>query len=599
MPRNEVILCGVAIVFKKLPIFVLFLVLCSCAFFVPKTEPGVPAYYTQSVNDYLKKANLAQDPNEKASYQIQAAGRALIDGQTEQAKEYLALSDGITLLPRQQEEKAILQAKVAANEGNSQAVLNYLATVHRPMSLPPELARAYYQLASQANQNLGRTVQYCYDLIHLGDLLPSNQSTDVRQSTLSCLVGLPNDTLVRMASNAQNSEVAGWIAIAQLSKNPDLQTPNFPDSYQRWSQQYPNHPASILFAAQSSVTAAAPTSTATSVGNVDASHIALLLPMTGSAASSGLAVRNGFMAAYYSHPTGHTVKLYDTNGADASTVYAKAVDEGATLVVGPLTKSEVSRLADSSTRVPTLVLNNIPTQGSKRNFYQFALSPNDEAEQAARRAYAKGYTSALVIAPADSWGQGIVNTFATQFASLGGQVRESVAYTNNASLDTIVKNALQAKSPNAKNNDPTQPNRRQDISVIFLVATPDKARTIKPLLNFYYADNLPVYATSIIYNGVNDPFKNQDLNGIQFCTLPWYVSDSSQVALAKANTASMTSTTMGLYAFGYDAYNMATNFNQLTNGFSGVTGELYLRPNQQVYRECVWAQFKDGQARLM
>ncbi len=579
--------------FKKLSIFVLFLVLCACTVFAPKAEPGVPSYYTHSINDYLAKANSAQDANTKAYDYIQAAGRALVEGKTAEAKTYLAFSDGVTLSPRQQEEKVILEAKVAANEGNYQAVLNHLATIHRAPNLPPELARAYYQLASLANQNLGRTVQYCYDLIHLGDLLPSQQSAQVRQSTLSCLVSLPSGNLILMADHAQNSEMAGWVAIAELVKNPDLQTPNFPDSYQRWAQKYPNHPASILFTNLSRVEGAAPAMT-TAVGNVDASHIALLLPTTGASASSGLAVRDGFMAAYYRHPTGHTVKLYNTAGGDVSAVYNEAVDEGATLVVGPLTKPEVNRLSDTSIRVPTLALNNIPTKGSKRNFYQFALSPNDDAEQAARRAYAKGYTSALVIAPGDAWGQGIANTFARQFANLGGHVQDSVSYTNSTSLDPFIKNTLRAKSPNAKNNDPTLPNRRQDIQVIFLVATPDKARTIKPLLNFYYADNLPVYATSVVYNGTLDSFKNQDLNGIQFCTLPWYVSDTASVTSAKSNTVSANTT--GLYAFGYDAYDIAINFNQLANGLSGVTGELYLRPNQQVYRQCVWAQFKDGQA---
>ena len=77
------------------------------------------------------------------------------------------------------------------------------------------------------------------------------------------------------------------------------------------------------------------------------------------------------------------------------------------------------------------------------------------------------------------------------------------------------------------------------------------------------------------------------------------MSHSSQVALAKANMGSASATTTGLYAFGYDAYNMATNLNQLSNGFSGVTGELYLKPNQQVYREVVWAKFNNGEARLI
>ncbi len=586
-----------AIMFKKLPLCIVFLLLFGCGVFVSESQPGVPTtYYTESVAAYVQKANATQNGNQKAYYYIQAAGRALLDGETAAAKNYLAMADGRVLSPRQKDEKAILAAKIANNEGNNVAVLNNLAQINQPENLQPELARAYYQLASQAHQKAGETVAYCQDLIHLGAVLPSNQAIAARQSTLFCLGSLTDSTLASMASQSNNNEVLGWIAIAQLNKIGDANG-NFQESYARWAQQYPNHPANILFTAQTNSSTA--TEHATVTANVDASHIALLLPTTGSASGAGLAVRDGFMAAYYNHPSGHSVKLYDTNGIDISSVYNRALDEGATLVVGPLTKSEVSRLADAGVSVPTLALNNIATKNAKRNFYQFALSPNDEAEQAAERAYAQGATSALVIAPSDAWGQGIVNTFAAQFARLGGQVRESVSYTNSTSLDSMVKTALQAKTPNAKNNDKNTPNRRSDINVIFLVATPDKARAIKPLLNFYYADTLPVYAISVIYTGVNEPFKNQDLNGIQFCTLPWYVSHSSSVSLAKANASTLTSSTTGLYAFGYDAYNMAINFNQLANGLSGVTGELYLKPNQQVYRQGVWAQFRNGEASLI
>lgn len=585
--------------FKKLPVFILFLILVGCGFFAPQPQPGIPtSYYTQSVSAYLQKASMTQNPSDIAYYRIQAAGRALSDGQTEEAKSYLALTDGVALPLKTQQEKAILKAKIAANEGNNLGVLNNLATIDQPAKLPPELARAYYQLASVAHQSLGQKEAYCLDLIHLSTLLPNDQVMAVRHSTLFCLEALPNDTLQSMAAQSTSSEVNGWIAVAQINKDTSQGEQAFQDNYQRWLQQYPNHPASILFPIAANGGTGVATHVATTA-NIDSSRIALLLPTTGSAASAGKAVRDGFMAAYYNQPTGHSVKLYDTNGADIATVYKKAVSEGATLVVGPLTKSEVSRLADAGISVPTLVLNNIPTQKGQRNFYQFALSPNDEAEQAASRAYAKGYTRALVIAPADSWGQGVVNSFVTQYTRLGGQVRESVAYTNSTSLDGAIKNALQAKSPSAQNDNKATPDRRQDIDVIFLVATPDKARTIKPLLNFYYANNIPVYATSIIYNGVSDPFKNQDLNGIQFCTLPWYVSTSTEVSAAKANTASLPATTTGLYAFGYDAYNMATNFNQLANGYSGVTGSLYLRPNQQVYRQGVWAEFINGEARLI
>ncbi len=327
--------------------------------------------------------------------------------------------------------------------------------------------------------------------------------------------------------------------------------------------------------------------------SVDASRIALLLPTTGAAASSGQAIRNGFMAAYYEHPSGHSVKLYDTNGQDVLTVYTQALAEGATLVVGPLTKPEVEKLKESSLNVPTLALNNVPTSSAKTDFYQFALSPTDEAQQAAARAHDHGYHSALVIAPANAWGQNIVNAFAKQFTDLGGQVRESLAYTDKTPLQANIQNALQARAPSQKiKPGDTSPDRRQDIDVIFLVANTDKARQIKPLLNFYYANDLPVYATSIIYDGVSDVLDNQDLNGIEFCALPGYLNPALRSQNANA-------TTLSLYAFGYDAYSVATDLGQLGNGLSGATGKLYLKSNQQIYRQVVWARFRNGQASLI
>ena len=371
--------------FRKAAVLTVFFFLCGCNLFASEPEPGVPTYYTQSVNDYLQKANEASTPSEKAYYQIEAAGRALADGQTDAAKQYLAATDTIPLSLKQRQEKAILQAKIAMNEGDNQQALQDLSTVGNPATLSPELERAYYQSASIAHQNSGQTVAYCQDLIQLSALLPTDQAATERSSTLSCLQSLSNDTLNYMANMNNTSEVNGWIAIAQLSKNNSSDSPNFQQGYQQWTQRYPNHPAAILFTA--STTAAAENTYSTKdVGNVDASHIALLLPLNSAA---GKAVRDGFMAAYYSHPSGHTVKLYDTSGQDINSVYARALNEGATLVVGPLTKPEVSRLQSSGqVSVPTLALNNISTSGSHSDFYQFALSPNDEAEQAARRAYA-------------------------------------------------------------------------------------------------------------------------------------------------------------------------------------------------------------------
>ncbi len=63
--------------------------------------------------------------------------------------------------------------------------------------------------------------------------------------------------------------------------------------------------------------------------------------------------------------------------------------------------------------------------------------------------------------------------------------------------------------------------RRQDVDFIFLSALSQAGRQIKPTLAFYYASDLPVYATSHIYSGEPAKTRDQDLNGISFTSMPW------------------------------------------------------------------------------
>ncbi len=78
-----------------------------------------------------------------------------------------------------------------------------------------------------------------------------------------------------------------------------------------------------------------------------------------------------------------------------------------------------------------------------------------------------------------------------------------------------LQNALLARSVAA------QPSRRQDIEFIFLAATPQQAQQIKPTLNFQYAGDVPVYATSHVFSASGDVNQYNDMNGVRFCETPW------------------------------------------------------------------------------
>ena len=88
--------------------------------------------------------------------------------------------------------------------------------------------------------------------------------------------------------------------------------------------------------------------------------IALLLPLQQPA---GIAIQEGFFSAYYEslQISGDvpTVSTYDTSSVvNLEAVYQQAVESGADLIIGPLTKSLVNQLAEKEDLpVPTLALN--------------------------------------------------------------------------------------------------------------------------------------------------------------------------------------------------------------------------------------------------
>ena len=75
------------------------------------------------------------------------------------------------------------------------------------------------------------------------------------------------------------------------------------------------------------------------------------------------------------------LKIYDVAAESVSDAYTRAITEGAGFVVGPLTKEDVAALLPvSAGRSPVLALNFLgESTSTPRNFYQFALSPEDEA----------------------------------------------------------------------------------------------------------------------------------------------------------------------------------------------------------------------------
>ena len=81
-------------------------------------------------------------------------------------------------------------------------------------------------------------------------------------------------------------------------------------------------------------------------------------------------------------------------------------------------------------------------------------------------------------------------------------------------------------------------------------------RSLRPTLRFYLADDLPVYATSDIFEP--DAQANNDLDGVIFPDMPWVISPdavSTELRTALSRYWPVRARGRGrLYAFGFDAY---------------------------------------------
>jgi outer membrane PBP1 activator LpoA protein len=309
------------------------------------------------------------------------------------------------------------------------------------------------------------------------------------------------------------------------------------------------------------------------------------------------------------------VRVYDTAEMSAAEAISNAVQEGAELIVGPLTRDEVTAAADlAGSHPPILALNFLPAERpAPEAFYQFALSPEDEARQVARRMLADGRKRGIALVPTGDWGTRVLSAFEQELTAGGGLLlahavfdsaqtdyadeitqvlRISDSHARHRRLESILGTELQF-----------EPRRRGDIEFIFAASPANIARLLRPQLRFHFAGDIPTYATSEAFEP--DPTANEDMQGLMFPDMPWMLGgEPADSVRAAARDAWPTGGPRRnrLFAFGYDAYRLATNLrgkNSAPVTLEGVTGRLSLDANRRVQRELAWAQFQNGQPRLL
>jgi uncharacterized protein len=566
------------------------LALSACA---PSVVPRSPAEIvaaqnadnlaTQGQFDRAAQAYLAlaaQSPSRADHYNLLAAEAYRQEGALDRAAPIVAGIQRKELTGDEPVRLDLLRAEIALRQRNPATALQL--TTQADVNVPAHLQPRMLTLRADALADTGDLWDAARTRVSMDPLLQGADRSQNRDQAVSLLARLGVAPLKQRASAMQPGDpMLPWIneALGRLGVTVAQAQPNLT---QPVGTLVPGSGASVR------------------EGYKMPAQVALLLPNADGLVAAGSAIREGFFTAYFQAADTHApraiVRVYDSGGNAASAIkaYNQAVADGAQLVVGPLTRAEVMGvLGQSSLPVPVLALNHSDNKSLPAGTAsEFALMPEDEGAQTADHMIDNGIHSAYVVISTDDFAKRAATAFKTEFAAKGGQI---AGMAQIASGNVNYGDAINALNAGSAGTD----------AGIFISMRAEQARLLLPQLRVARI-NLPVFATSHVYGGSDNPTADRDLEGVEFCDAPWlfdaqtglpsYQDVASQLPAARGAAAQ-------LFAFGMDAWNLVPYLDWLRSHpgsyLPGASGQLAADTFGHVNRVLTWLKFQDGVARPM
>src|SRR6185312_13352729 len=236
-------------------------------------------------------------------------------------------------------DRSLIGVRLALQRGQAAHAWDLIRAIPVPQQADP--ASRYLRLRQQVAFAAGQPAAGVEAEVQLEHWLLN--ASAIRQSRVALLGALrdASERGVGMQPGAEKSPVVqGWLELAPLAAQT-AHNPTTATAYlNAWLSNHPGHPA--VEVVRSELLGEQPQSLAAQA------HIALLLPITGSAGPLAASVRDGFFTAYYQTPLQQrpVVRVYDTGGEQSVTdEIAAATESGADIIVGPLTRQAVAAAA--------------------------------------------------------------------------------------------------------------------------------------------------------------------------------------------------------------------------------------------------------------
>lgn len=405
--------------------------------------------------------------------------------------------------------------------------------------------------------------------------------------------------------------IKGWQQLLSYSHKFGANNEQFPRYLALWEQRYPTHPATLIVEQLNTSTLSMPA----------IENIAVLLPLSGSQQSAGLAVQQGILSAY-ENDVANKIHFIDTNKIDWSTLAAQFTESNIDHVIGPLLKSNVEIYLNVSEQqialqIPSLFLN-LPNTKQLAS-YQTVLSmrPEDEAIQAAATLSQQHYNNPIILSHQDRVSKRLAIAFSEQWQLITGNEVDIVYFSQGKQMQASLKEALDVNASQTrikqlqsrlKNNIKSESRNRRDIDMIYLIGSASQTRLSKPYIDVNtspFASIIPVFASSrshsnFDYNNNNNGSTN-DLQGLTFTQIPWLLTSKQQneplAQLTHKLWPKRTDSLSRIFAMGYDSYNLLNKTSLMKQApyirHFGQTGVLKLNSYNVLTRSLIWGRYQN------
>ena len=554
-------------------------------------------------------------PKQAAGLLLRAIEGFILLGQLGGAQDAVARLTEKPMTTEQRHLLLLYHAQIASGRGEYAAAVAVLDDLDKAALIARDTETRGLALRADLLLALGRNAEAVEALTRYDLKVEPNARWETQQRIIQ-LIGAMSAREKQRLRNLTKA-TAGWTTLAAVLDIGDSESQM--RAMQQWRAKWRKHPAEPRL-----LNAHLPARRLNQYR-----HIAVLLPLSSSIGKPAQAFYEGFIAARNSDAADlqPQVSLYDIGDDPAlvSLYLQAAIKDGADFVVGPLGREAIDALFESrQLRLPTLLIGSVPPIHAGSDRFGISLSPEQDARQAALRAFADGHQKAAIFRGQSKWGERVADAFVEAWNALGGVVVDDLQIPENiADYQEVIREFLALDSSTQRQQTLSNalsidleftPRRRHDIDFLFLAANATQARKLVPQLRFYQAHNLALYATSYVYGGMPNAGVDADLDGVIFGDMHWIIDGASGPKPAAVKHDGLTLSAQReaspyyhgeferLYALGMDSYPLIPRLVELRKNerrFFGRAMDIGVDEDGNAWRYPTWAQFERGLPRAL